>query len=66
MLKRVLHRNQGRVDDNVDTTMQRLKVFEAYTLPVIRYYSQKGKLHKINVIGTDDEIFERVRPIFAK
>ncbi|KAJ0705442.1 putative phosphotransferase with a phosphate group as acceptor [Helianthus annuus] len=66
MLKRVLHRNQGRVDDNVDTTMQRLKVFEAYTLPVIRYYSQKGKLHKINAIGTEDEIFERVRPIFAK
>ncbi|XP_076910176.1 UMP-CMP kinase-like [Bidens hawaiensis] len=66
MLKRVLHRNQGRVDDNIDTTMQRLKVFEAYTLPVIRYYSQKGKLHKINAIGTEDEIFERVRPIFAK
>ncbi|XP_076948422.1 UMP-CMP kinase-like isoform X1 [Bidens hawaiensis] len=66
MLKRVLHRNQGRVDDNIDTTMQRLRVFEAYTLPVIRYYSQKGKLHKINAIGTEDEIFERVRPIFAR
>ncbi|XP_076953109.1 UMP-CMP kinase-like [Bidens hawaiensis] len=66
MLKRVLHRNQGRVDDNIDTTMQRLRVFEAYTLPVIRYYSQKGKLHKINAIGTEDEIFERVQPIFAR
>nr|XP_043631682.1 probable UMP-CMP kinase 2 [Erigeron canadensis] len=65
MLKRVLHRNQGRVDDNVDTTMERLKVFEAYTLPVIRYYSEKGKLYKINAIGTEDEIFERVKPIFA-
>ncbi|XP_071734314.1 UMP-CMP kinase [Rutidosis leptorrhynchoides] len=65
MLKRVLHRNQGRVDDNINTTMERLKVFEAYTLPVIRYYTGKGKLHKINAIGTEDEIFERVRPIFS-
>ncbi|KAI3696284.1 hypothetical protein L1987_79296 [Smallanthus sonchifolius] len=65
MMKRVLHRNQGRVDDNIDTTKERLRVFEAYSLPVIRYYSQKGKLHKINAIGTEDEIFERLRPIFA-
>ncbi|KAI3793090.1 hypothetical protein L1987_35703 [Smallanthus sonchifolius] len=65
MVKRILHRNQGRVDDNLDTTKERLRVFEAYTLPVIRYYSQKGKLHKINAIGTEDEIFERVRPIFS-
>ncbi|KAL8224410.1 hypothetical protein R6Q57_019885 [Mikania cordata] len=65
MMKRVLHRNQGRVDDNIDTTKERLRVFEAYTLPVIRYYSQKGKLHKINAIGTEDEIFERVQPMFA-
>ncbi|KAL7615472.1 UMP-CMP kinase [Lactuca sativa] len=65
MLKRVLHRNQGRIDDNIDTTMERLKVFEAYTLPVIKYYTEKGKLYKINAIGTEDEIFERVRPIFS-
>ncbi|PWA87605.1 UMP-CMP kinase [Artemisia annua] len=65
MMKRVLHRNQGRVDDNIDTTIERLKVFEAYTLPVIRYYTEKGKLYKINAIGTEDEIFERVRPIFS-
>ncbi|KAJ0865839.1 putative phosphotransferase with a phosphate group as acceptor [Helianthus annuus] len=65
MMKRVLHRNQGRVDDNIITTKERLRVFETYSLPVIRYYSQKGKLHKINAIGTEDEIFERVRPIFA-
>lgn len=65
MMKRVLHRNQGRVDDNIDTTIERLKVFEAKTLPVIRYYTEKGKLYKINAIGTEDEIFERVRPIFS-
>ncbi|KAA8533842.1 hypothetical protein F0562_031359 [Nyssa sinensis] len=65
MVKRVLSRNQGRVDDNIDTIKKRLKVFTALNLPVINYYSQKGKLYKINAVGTVDEIFEQVRPVFA-
>ncbi|KAK6936334.1 hypothetical protein RJ641_033364, partial [Dillenia turbinata] len=69
MIKRVLSRNQGRVDDNIDTIKKRLKVFKSLNLPVINYYSQKGKLYKllfpIDATGTVDEIFDRVHPIFA-
>ncbi|KAF8412398.1 hypothetical protein HHK36_000361 [Tetracentron sinense] len=65
MVKRVLSRNQGRVDDNLDTIKKRLKVFAALNLPVINYYSEKGKVHKINAVGTEDEIFEQVHPVFA-
>ncbi|CAA3005765.1 UMP-CMP kinase isoform X1 [Olea europaea subsp. europaea] len=65
MVKRVLNRNQGRVDDNIFTVKERLKVFTALNLPVIKYYSEKGKLYKIDATGTEDEIFERVRPVFA-
>lgn len=65
MVKRVLSRNQGRVDDNMDTMKKRLNVFEELHHPVINYYSEKGKLYKINAVGTEDEIFEQVRPIFA-
>ncbi|KAF5947611.1 hypothetical protein HYC85_013568 [Camellia sinensis] len=79
MVKRVLSRNQGRVDDNKDTVRKRLEVFTSLNLPVINYYSQKGKLYKVLVqyvlsngnqmqiraVGTEDEIFEQVRPIFA-
>ncbi|XP_028051779.1 UMP-CMP kinase-like isoform X2 [Camellia sinensis] len=65
MVKRVLSRNQGRVDDNKDTVRKRLEVFTSLNLPVINYYSQKGKLYKIRAVGTEDEIFEQVRPIFA-
>ncbi|KAJ6869619.1 hypothetical protein NC651_034374 [Populus alba x Populus x berolinensis] len=65
MVKRVLNRNQGRVDDNIDTVKKRLKVFEILNLPVIDYYSKRGKLCKINAVGTEDEIFEKVRPIFS-
>ncbi|KAL5569979.1 hypothetical protein UlMin_026554 [Ulmus minor] len=66
MVKRVLSRNQGRIDDNIDTMTKRLDVFEALCLPVINYYSEKGKLYKISAIGTVDEIFENVRRVFAR
>ncbi|XP_041002750.1 UMP-CMP kinase isoform X1 [Juglans microcarpa x Juglans regia] len=65
MVKRVLNRNQGRVDDNIDTIKKRLKVFEALNLPVVNHYAKKGKLHKICAVGAEDEIFEQVRPVFA-
>ncbi|OAY74651.1 UMP-CMP kinase 2-like isoform X1 [Ananas comosus] len=65
MVKRVLGRNQGRIDDNIETIKKRLKVFEMLNLPVINYYSAKGKLYKINATGTVDEIFEKVRHLFG-
>lgn len=46
MIKRVLNRNEGRVDDNIDTIRKRLQVFKASHHPVIKYYSKKGKLYK--------------------
>ncbi|GFP88276.1 ump-cmp kinase [Phtheirospermum japonicum] len=65
MVRRVLNRNQGRIDDNIDTVKERLKVFAELNLPVIRHYSKKGKLYKIDGTGSEEEIFERVRPVFA-
>ncbi|KAI8564622.1 hypothetical protein RHMOL_Rhmol03G0195100 [Rhododendron molle] len=65
MVKRVLSRNQGRIDDNIDTVKKRLEVFNALNRPVINYYSGKGKLYKIPAVGTEDEIFTRVRKIFT-
>ncbi|XP_050226084.1 probable UMP-CMP kinase 2 [Mercurialis annua] len=64
MVKRVLNRNEGRIDDNLDTIKTRLEVFSALNLPVIGYYSKRGKLQTINAVGTVDEIFDQVRPIF--
>ncbi|MED6167268.1 hypothetical protein PIB30_001164 [Stylosanthes scabra] len=64
MVKRVLSRNQGRIDDNIETIKKRLKVFEALNLPVVDYYEKKGKVHRIKAVGTVDEIFEQVRPVF--
>ncbi|KAJ4953556.1 hypothetical protein NE237_030388 [Protea cynaroides] len=66
MVKRVLSRNEGRVDDNVDTIKKRLNVFAALNLPVIKHYTETGKVHKINAVGSADEIFEQIRPIFTE
>ncbi|CAM0908112.1 unnamed protein product [Alopecurus aequalis] len=65
MVKRLLGRNQGRVDDNIETIKKRLKVFESLNMPVVDYYSSRGKAHKINATGTADEIFEEVRKLFS-
>nr|CAB3480650.1 unnamed protein product [Digitaria exilis] len=46
MVKRLLGRNQGRVDDNIETIKKRLKVFENLNIPVVDYYSSRGKVHK--------------------
>ncbi|CAA7391692.1 unnamed protein product [Spirodela intermedia] len=65
MVKRVLSRNQGRVDDNIETLKKRLEVFNEFNVPVINYYRGKGKVCKIDAVGTEEQVFEKVRPVFA-
>ncbi|KAL9385242.1 hypothetical protein Peur_022252 [Populus x canadensis] len=66
LTKRILNRNQGRVDDNIETIGKRLKVYFESTLPVINYYDSKGKVRKIDAQRSIDEVFEDVKSVFAK
>ncbi|XVE72248.1 hypothetical protein DITRI_Ditri11bG0024400 [Diplodiscus trichospermus] len=66
MTRRLLNRNQGRVDDNIDTIKKRLKVYSESTLPVIDYYNAKGKVRKINGEKSIDEVFEEVSGVFKE
>jgi len=63
--RRILNRNQGREDDNIETVKKRFKVFVDSTLPVVAYYESKGKLRKINAAKPSDEVFEAVKDLFA-
>ncbi|CAG7866035.1 unnamed protein product [Brassica rapa] len=47
--KRIMNRNQGREDDNLETIKKRFKVFVESTLPIVSYYESKGKLRKVRV-----------------
>uniref|UniRef100_A0A6N2MX17 adenylate kinase n=1 Tax=Salix viminalis TaxID=40686 RepID=A0A6N2MX17_SALVM len=66
LTRRSLNRNQGRVDDNIETIGKRLKVYFESTLPVINYYNSKGKVQKIDAQRSVNEVFEDVKSVFAK
>ncbi|KAG7566343.1 P-loop containing nucleoside triphosphate hydrolase [Arabidopsis suecica] len=63
--RRIMSRNQGREDDNIETIKKRFKVFVESTLPIISYYESKGKLRKINAAKPSEEVFEAVKVLFA-
>ncbi|QCE04638.1 UMP-CMP kinase [Vigna unguiculata] len=65
MERRLLSRNQGREDDNIETIRKRFKVFLESSLPVINYYDAKGKVRKINAARSVEEVFETVKGIFG-
>ncbi|XP_059313083.1 UMP-CMP kinase 3-like isoform X1 [Lycium ferocissimum] len=65
MERRLLGRNQGREDDNIETIRKRFKVFMESSLPVIEYYNSKGKVRKIDAAKPVGEVFEAVKAVFA-
>ncbi|KAK7339251.1 hypothetical protein VNO77_19907 [Canavalia gladiata] len=64
MERRLLSRNQGRKDDNIDTIKKRFKVFLESSLPVITYYDARGKVRKIDAARSIEQVFESVKTIF--
>ncbi|XP_025014427.1 UMP-CMP kinase 3 isoform X1 [Ricinus communis] len=66
MERRLLSRNQGRVDDNIETIRKRFKVFLESSIPVVEYYESKGKVRKIDAAKSIEEVFEDVKAIFAQ
>uniref|UniRef100_J3MN46 adenylate kinase n=1 Tax=Oryza brachyantha TaxID=4533 RepID=J3MN46_ORYBR len=65
MERRLLGRNQGRVDDNIETIRKRFKVFVESSLPVIEHYNAKDKVKKIDAAKPIAQVFEDVKAIFA-
>ncbi|KAJ0964215.1 hypothetical protein J5N97_029337 [Dioscorea zingiberensis] len=65
MEQRILGRNQGRDDDNIETIRKRFKVFMESSLPVVEYYNSKGKLRKVDGGKSVEEVFEAVKEIFS-
>ncbi|KAI5072457.1 hypothetical protein GOP47_0012563 [Adiantum capillus-veneris] len=65
MERRLLGRNQGRVDDNIETIRKRFKVFVDSSLPVINHYDSLGKVRKIDAARSKEEVFACVQPLFV-
>lgn len=63
--KRLLARNQGRSDDNIQTIKRRFKVFVEQSLPVITHYRDQGKCRTIDTDRPVDVIYAEVRRYVA-
>ena len=63
IVKRVLLRGKtsGRADDNNESIIRkRINVYRSETTPVADYYGQFGKSHKIQGVGSIDDIFNNL------
>ncbi|KAF5469908.1 hypothetical protein F2P56_010466 [Juglans regia] len=65
MERRVLNRNQGREDDNIETIRKRFKVFSESSLPVIEHYKSRRKVRQIDAGRPVEEVFESVKAVFT-
>ncbi|KAL8151025.1 hypothetical protein V2J09_020833 [Rumex salicifolius] len=65
MERRILSRNQGREDDNIETIRKRFKVYTESSMPVINYYDSKEKVKKIDAAKPVEAVFEDVKLLFT-
>jgi adenylate kinase len=63
IVKRILLRGatSGRTDDNNESIIRnRIEVYKSETTPVFDFYARQGKSHKVDGIGSIEEIFQRL------
>jgi len=71
MLKRLLERakTSGREDDNVESIKKRFRTYKTDTMPVIEYYSAKGKVAEVDSSGSVEEVHKLasavIKDVFA-
>ena len=68
LFRRLLARakKEDRGDDNAETIRNRMKVYDDMTSPLIAYYEEQGVLHKIDGIGSIDEVFDRIQTVLQE
>lgn len=54
---------QGRTDDNEETIRTRMQVYHDQTAPLIDYYGARGKLRRVEGVGTVEEVFARISEV---
>ncbi|MBI1292752.1 adenylate kinase [bacterium] len=55
-----------RVDDDPETTRERLRIYHDQSSPVLDYYAERGVLYTIDANGTTDEVFEKIRSVIEE
>ncbi len=62
-LERISHRAriERRVDDTPEVIAHRLDVYEQESIPMLAYYEPRGIVHRVDGLGTVDEVTERIK-----
>lgn len=66
MTKRLLGRNEGRTDDNIETIKKRFKTFRDSSMPVIEYYKKMDKVRDVNSDQTPEEVYAQTKGHFGR
>ena len=63
LVERIVERGKtsGRVDDNADAMVKRLRVYKNETSPVLDYFDRKGLVTHVNTGGTPEEVYSLVQ-----
>lgn len=54
---------QGRTDDDEATVRTRMQVYSEQTAPLIAYYEGRGKLRRVEGVGSVEEVFARISEV---
>ncbi|KAG8660852.1 UMP-CMP kinase 3 [Manihot esculenta] len=63
--RRILSREQGRVDDNAESLRKRFRYFQEHTLPVVEYYRARGLVLQIDAGRSEKDVFETLKSILG-
>ncbi len=55
-----------RVDDNPETTRERLRVYHGQSRPVLEQYQERGLLYTIDATGSADEVFRKINSVIEE
>lgn len=56
----------SRADDNKDTVLARLRIYEEQTAPLLPYYENKHCLYKVNGMQTMDDVTKEIEQVLKK
>ena len=56
---------EQRKDDNSETLLNRIEVFKSSTLPIVKYYEEKGIMSKIDGMQKVNEVYAEITKIIC-
>ena len=57
--------SERRKDDNSETLLNRIEVFKSSTLPIVKYYEEKGIISKIDGMQKVNEVYAEITKIIC-